>query len=110
MAQKNAGEDNIDWDNYEWDEELGEMVAPQKSEISEEEGEGEDTVPDADGKPLKTGDSVKTIKDLDVKGMPKIIKRGETVKKIKVVNGGVECKFGSKTVILKASFLKKCKK
>ncbi len=99
-------DENIDWDNYEWDEELGEMVAPKKGE--EDEAEEEETVPDADGKPLKTGDNVKTIKDLDVKGMPKIIKRGETVKKIKVVNNGVECRFGSKTVILKASFLKKC--
>ena len=102
-----AHDDDIDWDNYEWDEELGEMVAPKKNDDDDDQDEG-DSVPDADGKPLISGDSVKTIKDLDVKGMPKVIKRGETVKKIKIVNGGVECKFGSKTVILKASFLKKC--
>ena len=99
-------DEDIDWDNYEWDEELGEMVAPKKNDKENEEEI--ETVPDADGKPLKTGDSVKTIKDLNVKGMPKTIKRGETVKKIRVENGSVECKFGSKTVILKASFLKKC--
>lgn len=96
----------IDWDNYEWDEELGEMVAPKKNEGDDAEEE-EDYALDADGKKLFSGDNVKTIKDLDVKGMPKVIKRGETVKKIRIVNGGVECKFGSKTVVLRADFLKK---
>ena len=101
-------DDNIDWDNYEWDEELGEMVAPKKNEENDaEDEEEEDYALDADGKKLFSGDNVKTIKDLDVKGMPKVIKRGETVKKIKIVNGGVECKLGSKIVVLKASFLKK---
>ena len=29
-------DEDIDWDNYEWDEELGEMVAPKKNNEDED--------------------------------------------------------------------------
>ena len=64
---------------------------------------------DSNGNELNSGDSVKTIKDLKVKGMSKTLKRGETIKNIKVVSSEteVECRIGKSTIVLKTAFLKK---
>lgn len=64
---------------------------------------------DSNGNPLNSGDSVKTIKDLKVKGMSKTLKRGETIKNIRVISSEteVECKIGKSTIVLKTAFLKK---
>lgn len=65
---------------------------------------------DSNGTELNTGDSVTVIKDLKVKGASSTIKRGTTIKNIKLTSkdGEVECKInGVGTVVLKCEFLKK---
>lgn len=64
---------------------------------------------DSNGNILKDGDSVRTIKDLKVKGMPTTLKRGETIKGIKLTDdpSEVECRIGKSTVVLRTEFLKK---
>ena len=70
----------------------------------------EEVLKDSNGNILKDGDSVTVIKDLDVKGAGKTIKRGTNVKNIRMcdVAGHVSCKVdGIGSVYLKAEFLKK---
>lgn len=64
---------------------------------------------DSNGNILENGDSVITTKDLKVKGMPKTLKRGETIKGVKLTsnNKEVECRIGKSTIVLKTEFLKK---
>ena len=65
---------------------------------------------DSNGTELNTGDSVSVIKDLKVKGASSTIKRGTTIKNIKLTSkdNEVECKInGSGVVVLKCEFLKK---
>jgi protein PhnA len=64
---------------------------------------------DSNGNILNSGDSVMTVKDLKVKGMPKTLKRGEVIKNIRLTNSAneVECRIGKSTVVLKTEFLKK---
>jgi len=70
----------------------------------------EEVVKDSNGNILKAGDSVSVIKDLDVKGAGKTIKRGTVVKNIRMcdVEGHISCKVdGIGQVYLKTEFLKK---
>jgi len=70
----------------------------------------EEVVKDSNGNILKAGDSVSVIKDLDVKGAGKTIKRGTVVKNIRMcdVEGHVSCRVdGIGQVYLKTEFLKK---
>ena len=65
---------------------------------------------DSNGTELIVGDSVTVIKDLKVKGASSTIKRGTTIKNIKLTSkdSEVECKInGVGTVVLKCEFLKK---
>ena len=65
---------------------------------------------DSNGTELNTGDSVSVIKDLKVKGASSTIKRGTTIKNIKLTSkdNEVECKInGIGVVVLKCEFLKK---
>ncbi len=64
---------------------------------------------DSNGNILVDGDTVMTIKDLKVKGMPKTLKRGEAIKGIRLTGSAseVECRIGKSTVVLKTEFLKK---
>ncbi|NLC28463.1 MAG: alkylphosphonate utilization protein [Campylobacteraceae bacterium] len=64
---------------------------------------------DSNGNILENGDSVITIKDLKVKGMPKTLKRGEVIKGIRLTGSDkeVECRIGKSTIVLKTEFLKK---
>ena len=65
---------------------------------------------DSNGTELNAGDSVTVIKDLKVKGASSTIKRGTTIKNIKLTSkdNEVECKInGVGTVVLKCEFLKK---
>ena len=64
---------------------------------------------DSNGNVLSSGDSVMTVKDLKVKGMPKTLKRGEVIKGIRLTDNSneVECRIGKSTVVLKTEFLKK---
>jgi len=70
----------------------------------------EEVLKDSNGNILKDGDSVTVIKDLEVKGAGKTVKRGTTVKNIRMcdVAGHVSCKVdGIGSIYLKAEFLKK---
>ncbi|EAH4720709.1 alkylphosphonate utilization protein [Campylobacter upsaliensis] len=65
---------------------------------------------DSNGTELNAGDSVSVIKDLKVKGANTTLKRGTTIKNIKLTNKDSEIeakvdKFG--TLVLKTEFLKK---
>ena len=65
---------------------------------------------DSNGNVLQNGDSVTVIKDLEVKGTGKTIKRGTNVKNIRMcdVDGHISCKVdGIGSIYLKAEFLKK---
>jgi protein PhnA len=65
---------------------------------------------DSNGTILKAGDTVTVIKDLDVKGTGKTVKRGTTVKNIRMcdVEGHISCKVdGIGSIFLKTEFLKK---
>lgn len=65
---------------------------------------------DSNSTELNAGDSVTVIKDLKVKGASSTIKRGTTIKNIKLTSkdSEVECKInGVGTVVLKCEFLKK---
>ena len=64
---------------------------------------------DSNGNILNNGDSVMTVKDLKVKGMPKTLKRGEVIKGIRLTDSSdeVECRIGKSTVVLRTEFLKK---
>lgn len=80
--------------------------------ISEDEDSGTLVMEprDASGHILQDGDSVTLAKDLKVKGMPKVLKRGETLKNIKVESDtSIECKIGKSTISVIAAFVKKKK-
>lgn len=67
-------------------------------------------VKDANGNPLKNGDTVIVIKDLKVKGSSTVVKGGTKVKKIRLVDGDhdIDCKIdGIGSMGLKSEFVKK---
>jgi protein PhnA len=88
---------------------LLDMMYLEDDELSWAEYE-EEILKDSNGNILKDGDSVSVVKDLEVKGAGKTIKRGTTVKNIRMcdVAGHVSCKVdGIGSVYLKTEFLKK---
>ncbi len=65
-------------------------------------------VKDSNGTQLNDGDSVQVIKDLKVKGSSLVLKRGKTVKNIRLVSEEeIEYREGKTTMVLKTCFLKK---
>lgn len=67
-------------------------------------------VKDANGNILQNGDSVVTIKNLPVKGMPQPIKAGTKVRNIRLVDSdhNIDCKIdGFGAMSLKSEFVKK---
>ena len=86
--------------NHEWNPEEAESEEVDKNTI----------VKDSLGQVLKTGDDVIVIKNLPVKGMPKPVKSGTKVKKIRIVEGdhNIDCKIsGFGSMALKSEFVKK---
>lgn len=70
----------------------------------------EDEVRDSNGNLLADGDSVTLIKDLKVKGSSVTLKRGTTVKNIRLTNDPEEIECNAEKVkglVLKTCFLKK---
>jgi len=101
--------------NYEYTYPSGElMVCPDcghewNPEHTEEEEDGL-VVKDANGTPLKDGDSVVLVKSLAVKGAPKPIKAGTKVKNIRLSDGdhNIDCRIeGFGAMALKSEFVKK---
>jgi protein PhnA len=66
-------------------------------------------VKDSNGTLLSDGDSVTLIKDLKVKGTSTTLKRGTSVKNIRLTNkpDEVDCKIKGTKIVLRAEFLKK---
>ncbi|AWH86995.1 PhnA protein [Flavobacterium album] len=64
---------------------------------------------DSNGNILKEGDSVTVIKDLKVKGLSSVIKRGTVVKNIRLTDDvkEIEGKVGGSVIVLKTEFMKK---
>ncbi len=96
-----------EWENLEWNEELGDFV--KKDSNNSDDAEEKVVTKDSNGNVLESGDSVTLIKDLDVKGSPLTLKRGEKIKKIRLIEDleNIECKIGKSTLVLKTCFLKK---
>lgn len=73
-------------------------------------GEEDTAIRDANGTPLRDGDSVTVIKDLKVKGSSSVVKVGTKVKSIRLVGGDhdIDCKIdGIGAMKLKSQFVKK---
>jgi len=66
---------------------------------------------DCDGNILESGDTVKTIKDLKVKGTKITVKQGQTVKKIRTTNDPeqIDCKVDGVSITLLTCFVRKQK-
>ena len=66
-------------------------------------------IKDSNGNILADGDSVTLTKDLKVKGSSINLKRGATVKNIRLTDdpAEIECRQGKATVVLKTCFIKK---
>ncbi len=64
---------------------------------------------DSNGNVLNDGDTVTVIKDLKVKGSSMVIKRGKTVKNIKLTDdpSEVDCRVDGSSIVLRTEFLKK---
>ncbi|MCW3077028.1 MAG: PhnA protein [Bacteroidetes bacterium] len=64
---------------------------------------------DSNGNILNDGDTVTLIKDLKVKGSSTTLKRGTTVKNIRLTDDAseVECRLGGSQMVLRTEFLKK---
>src|SRR5690625_3945413 len=65
---------------------------------------------DANGNILKDGDSITVIKDLKIKGSSQVVKKGTTVKNIRLIDGDhdIDCKIpGIGPMQLKTEFVKK---
>lgn len=85
---------------HEWTTGAEESVAVDK----------EDTVKDANGTLLNSGDTVVVIKDLKVKGLSSVLKVGTKVKNIRLVEGdhNIDCKIPAIGAMqLKSEFVKK---
>lgn len=85
--------------SYEWSE-----------STSDDNGEANLAIRDANGNLLQDGDTITVIKDLKVKGSSSVVKVGTKVKNIRLVEGDhdIDCKIdGIGQMGLKSQFVKK---
>ena len=66
-------------------------------------------VKDANGNKLLYGDTIKLIKDLKLKGTSTILKRGTTVKNIRLTDNAneIDCRINKMSLVLRTEFVKK---
>jgi protein PhnA len=66
-------------------------------------------VKDVNGNILADGDTVVLIKDLKVKGTSVTLKKGTTVKKIKLTEDDqeIDCRVNGTSIVLRTEFVKK---
>lgn len=66
-------------------------------------------VKDSNGNLLKDGDSITVIKDLKLRGSSEVIKRGTTVKNIRLTDdpAEIDCKINKSAIVLRTEFVKK---
>jgi protein PhnA len=64
---------------------------------------------DSVGNILNDGDTVIITKTLNVKGMSKILKRGDKIKNIRTIGDpqNIECRIGKNQLVIKTQFIKK---
>jgi protein PhnA len=79
------------------------------AELGKSESQGDVVVKDSNGTVLNDGDAVTVIKDLKVKGGSSDLKRGDLIKKIRLIGDpeNIECNVNGSTLVLKTMFLKK---
>lgn len=78
--------------------------------IERAENNMSEIVKDSNGAELKDGDSVTLIKDLKVKGSSVVLKRGTTIKNIRLTDdpAEIECRAEKvKGLVLRTEFVKK---
>jgi len=66
-------------------------------------------VKDSNGNILNDGDTVTVIKDLKVKGSSDVIKRGTTVKNIRLTDdpAEIDCRVNKTAMVLRTEFVRK---
>ena len=66
-------------------------------------------VKDSNGNILADGDTVTVIKDLKVRGSSDVIKRGTTVKNIRLTDdpAEIDCRVNKTAMVLRTEFVKK---
>ncbi|QYJ67372.1 zinc ribbon domain-containing protein YjdM [Flavobacterium litorale] len=66
-------------------------------------------VKDSNGNILNDGDTVTVIKDLKVKGTSSVIKRGTSVKNIRLTDdpAEIDCRVNKTAMVLRTEFVKK---
>ena len=66
-------------------------------------------VKDANGNILNNGDTVKLTKDLKLKGTSTTIKRGTSVKNIRLTDNPdeIDCRVNKMSIVLRTEFIKK---
>jgi protein PhnA len=95
-------------DDYVYDEATGEWISPADAAKAAETPKLE--VRDSAGTLLADGDRVTLIKDLTVKGAGQTLKRGTTIKSIRLTDDPqeIDCRFeGIKGLVLRAEFVRK---
>lgn len=72
-------------------------------------GNSNRVVKDSNGNVLADGDTVILIKDLKLKGVSSVLKKGAKAKNIRLVDGDheIDCRVDNMKVMLKAEFVKK---
>ena len=96
-------------EDYVYDEESGEWV-PAAEQFQKRGAAAQIEVRDAVGNILADGDQVTLIKDLEVKGAGRTLKRGTLIKSIRLTGDPqeIDCKFeGIKGLVLRAEFVRK---
>lgn len=96
-------------DDYVYDEESGEWMSA--TDLAERRAAaGRVEVRDSVGNLLADGDQVTLIKDLDVKGAGRTLKRGTLIKSIRLTGDAqeIDCRFDAiKGLVLRAEFVRK---
>ncbi|MFT4954667.1 MAG: protein PhnA [Brevundimonas sp.] len=94
--------------DYVYDEASGEWLSPDEAIARAEASQV--VVRDAVGNALADGDSVTLIKDLAVKGAGQTLKRGTTIKSIRLTGDDqeIDCRHPTiKGLVLRAEFVRK---
>ena len=98
-------------DEYVYDEASGEWVAASElAARAKPDTEDAVVVRDSLGNVLADGDAVVLIKDLDVKGAGRTLRRGTVIKSIRLTGDAqeIDCKYeGIRGLVLRAEFVKK---
>jgi protein PhnA len=99
-------------DDYVYDDESGEWIPADKMRTKQADAakSAEVVVRDSIGNVLADGDQVTLIKDLDVKGAGRVLRRGTLIKSIRLTGDPqeIDCRYdGIKGLVLRAEFVKK---